>query len=708
MLRMPAALAAACGVLLALPVAAAAQGGNPPPASAFQKVTLNDRPGEPMSLAVLPDRRVLHTARTGEVRLHNPRTGLNTLAADVPVYQHDEEGLQGIAIDPAFEENRWVYLYYSPPLDTPVDDPTTPVVNEGDAPFEGDDADFEPFKGVLRLSRFKFRQGEIDLGTEQHIIDVPVDRGICCHVGGQIDFDGQGNLFLSTGDDTNPFFSDGYAPLDDRARRNPAFDARRTSGNTNDLRGKLLRIRVGPEGGYTVPAGNLFRRNQAGTRPEIYAMGLRNPFRFAVNRTNGDVYMADYSPDAPRPNPLRGPAGHGRWMIIDRPGNYGWPFCATPSLPYVDYDFATQTSDEEFNCAAPVNDSRHNTGLRRLPEVIQPDVWYSYPSADEGLFPELLENRGGDGIGPMGGPAYQFDADSRSVFKWPRYFNGQPLFYEWSRDYIKEFRLNRPNGERLVSIRHVPVFVDNPMDMEFGNDGALYVLEYGDGFFSENPDAQLARIDYVRGNRTPVPVANIVGHPDNNEPLTGLAPLTVRFSSAGTNDPDGDRFVYAWDFDADGIVDSRAANPTFTYTENGVFDATLRVTDTTGRMASASVTVIVGNTPPTVVLTTSPAPGEPFAFGQAVTFTVTITDDTPVDCSKVTVAYVLGHDQHGHPLSGTSGCTGTIQTFVDSGHAGAGNIRAVFNAVYTDTPVDPDVPPLTGDDEVVLTPTGGQ
>src|SRR5918997_2710981 len=103
--------------------------------SAFQKVTLNDRPGEPMSLAVLPDLRVLHTARTGQVRIHDPRTGLNTLAAEVPVYQHDEEGLQGIALDPNFEENNWVYLYYSPPGDTPQDDPTTPAINEGDAPF---------------------------------------------------------------------------------------------------------------------------------------------------------------------------------------------------------------------------------------------------------------------------------------------------------------------------------------------------------------------------------------------------------------------------------------------------------------------------------------------------------------------------------------------------------------------------------------------
>jgi cytochrome c len=75
-----------------------------------------------------------------------------------------------------------------------------------------------------------------------------------------------------------------------------------------------------------------------------------------------------------------------------------------------------------------------------------------------------------------------------------------------------------------------------------------------------------------------------------------------------------------------------------------------------------------------------------------------------VDCSQVTVAYILGHNEHGHPLSSTAGCTGTITTFVDSGHAGAGNLQAVFVASYTDTPSDPDVPPLSASDEVVLTP----
>ena len=321
--------------LTSLP-AAAHPGHEPAPLptdqSAFQKVTLNDRPGEPMSLAVLPDLRVLHTARTGQVRINVPRTGLNPIAADVPIYQHDEEGLQGVAIDPDFERNHWVYLYYSPPGTTPVDDPATPDVNEGDAPTTGTQADWDRFKGALRLSRFKLRGNTLDLGSEQQIIDVPVDRGICCHVGGQIDFDSKGNLYLSTGDDTNPFESDGYAPLDDRAGRNPAFDARRSAGNTNDLRGKLLRIKVKPGGGYTIPRGNLFAPGTPRTRPEIYAMGLRNPFRFDVNPKTDQVYMADYSPDADHPDPERGPAGHGRWMVIDRPGNWGWPFCVTPTI----------------------------------------------------------------------------------------------------------------------------------------------------------------------------------------------------------------------------------------------------------------------------------------------------------------------------------------------------------------------------------------
>ena len=689
---------AACIATLALPSAAAAQ-SSPPPDSHFDKVVMDQTPGEPMDLAVLPDGRVLHVTRQGHVWLHDPDTGLKTLAAQLDVYQHDEEGLQNIALDPNFEENGWIYLYYSPPLDTPLDDPATPTVNEGDAPFFGTEADWERFRGYIQLSRFQWdeRTDTVDLDSEEKILEVPVDRGICCHVGGDIVFDAEGNLYLSTGDDTNPFQSDGYTPIDEREGRNPSFDAQRTSANTNDLRGKVLRITPQEGGGYTIPEGNLFPVAAKGTRPEIYLMGLRNPFRIEYNAVEGELYVADYSPDARTADPLRGPAGQGKWFIATEPANYGWPYCATAELPYVDYDFATGQSGETFDCANPVNESPHNTGLTELPAVTQPQVWYSYGLSAE--FPELETG----GIGPMAGPAYQFDRKAKPVTgasPWPAYYDNVPLFYEWTRDYIKEFRLDADRDE-VADINDVlgSFSLVHPIDIEFGPNGSLYVLNYGEGFFGQNqPGAELARIDYIgpRGNRAPTVT---VSADDDN----GLAPHTVHFT-ANVNEPDGQRVRYAWDFDADGRVDSRVPSPTFTYRRNGVFHATLKVTDQGGRSASDYVEIVVGNTPPVVEFVT-PQDGDQFSFGDAVQYEVRVTDDQPVDCSRVQVTYILGHDTHGHPQTTAFGCTGTIQTTTPAGHdPAADDLRGVFSAQYTDAPGE-GLPALTGRDEVVLEPT---
>ena len=603
--------------------------------------------------------------------------------------------------------DNWVYLYYSPPLNTPVDDPVTPV-NEGEAPFFGTAADSARYRGLIRLSRFKFTGAKLNMKSEQQILDVPVDRGICCHVGGDIVFDRAGNLILSTGDDTNPFESDGYTPIDERPDRNPAFDAQRTAANTNDLRGKILRIRPGQQGGYSIPAGNLFQAGTANTRPEIYAMGFRNPFRIEINLDNDDIYVGDYSPDNRNANSLRGPSGQGKWTILRGPGNYGWPYCATAQLPYVDYNFATGTSGASFNCANPVDESPHNTGLSQLPPVQQPDVWYSYSLSAE--FPELTSVPAG-GIGPMGGPAYDFDPAKASPPAWPAYFDGVPLFYEWTRDYIKEFRLDdggnlaeiRPAGGAFPGVTLLGTLgpasgdqrtLDNGMDLEFGPDGALYTLEYGDGFFSENADAQLAKIDYVGPGGNHAPRVRV-----SATPTSGLARLTVSFSSAGTTDPDGDALSYEWYLDDNDDVDSAAPNPTFTYKKDGVYLATLKVTDEHGRSASRYVKITVGNQPPVVDLTTTPAPGQPFAFGQTVSFNVVVNDEAATDCNRVQVFYIVGHDTHGHPQSTTAGGSGTIQTTVPQGHE-PGEITAVFVAEYT------DAGDLTGRDQVVLRQTG--
>ncbi|WP_235874927.1 PQQ-dependent sugar dehydrogenase [Saccharopolyspora aridisoli] len=684
----------------ALTCAPAVAAEGPPPDSEFQKVVLNDHPGEPIDLAVLPDGRVLHTTRQGEVRMHHPDTGRNTVAATLEVYQHDEEGLQSVAVDPGFNgtTNRWVYLYYSPPLDTPTDDPSTPDINEGDAPEFGTPEQFQAFEGTVQLSRFQLNGDQLDLSTEQKVLDVGVDRGLCCHVGGDIVFDGNGNLYLSTGDDTNPFASGGYAPIDEREGHNPAYDAQRSSANTNDLRGKVLRIKVGDNGSYTVPDGNLFAPGTPSTRPEIYLMGLRNPFRIEVDRTTNELYVADYSPDAENADPNRGPAGTGKWFATREAGNYGWPYCATAELPYIDYDFATGTSGAPFDCSAPVNESPNNTGLTQLPPVEQPQVWYGYGQSEQ--FPEL----GAGGLGPMAGPVYHYDGGrGRATVAWPQHYDGMPLFYEWTRDYMKGFRLD--DSGALTGIEDVlpSIPLSGPIDMEFGPDGALYVLDYGKGYFGENPEAALSRIDYIGpgGNHTPEAKASASA-------TNGQAPLAVSFSSEGTGDADGDRLLYEWDFDSNGTVDSREPNPTHTYTDNGVYTAMLRVTDTggpnTGKTGLAEVDVVVGNVAPTVQFVT-PVDGQQFSFGDVIDYEVAVTDDQPVDCSKVEVTYILGHDDHGHPQTTASGCSGSIQTTVPEGHdPETDNLRGVFQATYTDPGVD-GLPSLTGEHEVVLQPT---
>ncbi|MET8813615.1 PQQ-dependent sugar dehydrogenase [Streptomyces sp. NPDC004549] len=640
-------------------VAAPADPGGTVAAEDFQQVALAQgaaEVGEPMSLAVLPDRSVLHTSRDGELRLTDA-TGTTRTAGKLAVYSHDEEGLQGVGVDPHFTDNRFVYLYYAPPLDTPP----------GDAPETGAAADFAPFDGVNRLSRFVLKtDGTLDAASEKKILDVPTSRGICCHVGGDIDFDKDGNLYLSTGDDSNPFQSDGFTPIDERTDRNPAFDAQRTAGNTNDLRGKILRVKVKDDGSYAIPDGNLFAPGTAKTRPEIYAMGFRNPFRFSVDKETGVLYVGDYGPDAGAADPARGPGGQVEFARVTGPGNFGWPYCTGKNDAYVDYDFATKTSGAAFDCAAPKNNSPHNTGLTELPPA-QP-AWIPYDGAS---VPEF-----GDGSeSPMGGPVYHYDAALDSPVKFPEAYDGNFFAGEFGRRWIK--RIDTGADGAVQSINAFPWTGTQVMDMAFGPDGALYVLDYGTAWFGGDENSALYRIENATDGHSPVARAAA-------DKTSGQAALKVRFSSAGTTDQDGDTLTHHWDF-GDG-TSSTAANPTHTYRKNGTYTATLTAQDPSGRTGSAAVRIVVGNTAPTVTLQL-PQDGQLFSFGDAVPFTVEVTDPEDgrnIDCSKVTVHFILGHDTHGHPLTSAQGCTGTIQTSADGGHDEDENIFGVFDAEYTD------------------------
>ncbi|MGC4808452.1 PQQ-dependent sugar dehydrogenase [Micromonospora sp. DT233] len=668
---------AASALLLAVAAGAIGPGvgptglGGPAPAAAhvitpsdFQQVELARgvaEVGEPISMAVLPDRSVLHTARDGTLR-RTDSAGTTKVVGTLAVYNHDEEGLQGVGVDPNFATNRHIYLYYAPPLSTPA----------GDAPATG--TDFSAWEGVNRLSRFTVNADfTLNQASKIDVLDVPATRGMCCHVGGDIDFDAAGNLYLSTGDDSNPFDSAGYAPIDERTNRNPAYDAQRSAGNTNDLRGKILRIKVAANGSYTVPTGNLFAPGTAKTRPEIYAMGFRNPFRMSIDKATGVVYVGDYGPDAGATNANRGPSGQVEFNRVTGPGNYGWPYCTgtnTTAETYNEWDFATGTTGAKYDCAGgPTNNSFRNTGLSKLPRALP--SWIRY-GGDAGTPPQF----GTGSESPMAGPVYRYDAASTSTTKFPQSFDGQFFATEFGRGWIKPIHVNSDGSPGTIEA--FPWTGKQVMDSAFGPDGAYYVLDYGTGYFNGDANSALYRFDHIgAGNRAPIARAGA-------NRTSGPAPLTVAFSSAGSSDPDDGALTYAWAF-GDGTT-STAANPTKTYATKGTYTATLTVRDPQGATGSAGVTITVGNTAPTVTVN-SPGNGKLFSFGDTVPFSITVTDpeDTTIDCTKVKMTYVLGHDQHGHQITSKTGCTGSIAIPVDGEHDDAANIFAIFDAEYTDS-----------------------
>ncbi|PYO76511.1 MAG: hypothetical protein DMD63_14310 [Gemmatimonadetes bacterium] len=205
-----------------------------PEENRFTKVILAEKLDEPVELAVLPGERVLFIERHGYVNLYSPTTGRVRRIATIPVStkyadsSQAEDGLLGLAADPGFAKNGWVYMYYSP---------------------AGPEA-----KNVL--ARFQMKGDSLDLSSNKILLEIPTQRLKCCHTGGSIAFDSKGNLYMSTGDNSNPFAS-GYAPVDERPGRMP-WDAQKSSANTNDLRGKIIRIHPEPDGTYTIPEGNLF------------------------------------------------------------------------------------------------------------------------------------------------------------------------------------------------------------------------------------------------------------------------------------------------------------------------------------------------------------------------------------------------------------------------------------------------------------------
>jgi cytochrome c len=470
------------------------QPSGPQSDGAFRKIILvedevvdgqrRDTLKDPMEIAVAADGRVFIAERDGAVKVWKPGAKTTLMLAKFDVFtsggKNLEDGLLGIALDPDFAKNNWLYLNRSLPEVT--------LDKDGKK------------QGIIRVSRFTLKGDALDLASEKALLDNVTQREQCCHVGGSLAFDKNGNLYISCGDNTNPFESDGCAPIDERRERSP-WDAQKSSANANDLRGKINRIHPEPNGAYTIPKGNLFPPGTPGTRPEVYVMGNRNPFRISLDPKNGYLYWGEVGPDAGTPNEKRGPAGFDEINQARKAGFFGWPYFIADNRPYWHWDFEKKTNEFQFDPLKPVNNSPNNTGIKELPPA-QPALIY-YAHSPSTRFPEVNQvGPGGGGRTAMAGPVYYFDPKLKSEKKLPAEFDHTLFIYEWSRNWIIAVHLDKDeniakdaDGKPRMTRFCPQMTFKRPMDLELGADGCLYLIEWGTAW-GNNLDTQIVRIEY--------------------------------------------------------------------------------------------------------------------------------------------------------------------------------------------------------------------
>ncbi|WP_405397492.1 ThuA domain-containing protein [Maribacter sp. Asnod2-G09] len=596
----------------------------PPDADRFAKVTLSEGQFfEPTEMAVLPNGNVLVAQRRGEVMLYNDETKELSEVLKLDVYSktlntpgvNAEEGLMGLQKDPDYANNHWIYLFYSPTGD----------------------------EWVNRLSRFKFEDGKFDVASEQVIMDVDSQREICCHTGGSIAFGPDGLLYLSTGDNSTPFnekgvkyVNNGFAPLND-IPGHEQYDARRSSGNTNDLRGKILRIKVKEDGTYDIPEGNLFPVGTDKTRPEIYTMGHRNPYRISIDMKRGYVYWGDVGPDA-RADSLgvRGPRGYDEMNQAKKAGNFGWPLFIGNNFAYNAYDYETGKTGAPFDPEKPINNSRNNTGLTELPPAMPAYVYYPYVDSQD--FPQTATG----GRNAMAGPTYYSDMYQGDE-KLPSYYDGKVIIYDWMRGWMFAVHLDE-NGDFSKMEPFAPeVKVNSLIDMEVGPNGKIYLLEYGSGWFSQNANSSLGYIEFNGGNRPP-----LINEVTVSE-TAGKTPLTVN-ATVEASDREDDTIKYIWDFGNGDTKETTEPNASYTYADAGVYKLKVTVADDKGEEAiSESTSIVAGNSRPEVAISLGDSTPAFYLPGQKIAYDVSVTDPdgTEIDASNifVSVDYLEGMDK---------------------------------------------------------------
>ena len=247
---------------------------NRPPQLAVTLVASGfNQPTDIAATGVPDDLRLFVTERPGVIRVvlpggTVPPTPFIDLTDRVEDSQYGEQGLLGLAFAPDYAATGDFYVYYT------------------------------ATSGDLRLAHFRVSADPNVADTTATVLLV-ITPAAPMHLGGDLAFGPDGNLYLGPGDGVTGESTDN------------------NSQRLDSLLGKLLRIQVHGAAPYTVPADNPFV-GTPGARPEIWALGLRNPWRFSFDAATGDLYIADVG-QATHEELNRVPAGTPAGL------NFGWP-----------------------------------------------------------------------------------------------------------------------------------------------------------------------------------------------------------------------------------------------------------------------------------------------------------------------------------------------------------------------------------------------
>ena len=536
-----------------------------PDESRFTPVVVAENLDEPMVFEVLKDGSAYIIERKGALKKYNAATKTTDLIAMIPVntkytgadgvVKEAEEGLMGFTMDPNYEKNHWIYLYYAHPTEK---------------------------KHIL--TRWEIKEDQLVESSKKTVLEVETQREVCCHTGGGMTWDKSGNLYLTVGNNTG---NQKAAQTDEREGRS-SWDDQGHAGNTNDLRGKILRIHPEADGTYTIPDGNLYPKGTAKTRPEIYSMGHRNPWRIAIDSKTGYVYWGEVGPDANEDSDI-GPRGYDELNQARKPGNFGWPWFVADNQAFPIYDYAANKPLEKKDPNNLVNTSPNNTGLKELPSTAPNFIYYPYGVSEK--FPLV----GSGSRSATGGPIYHKSDFVNPKRPWPAYYENKWIAADFSRGWIMAISM-KENGDYDSMERVLPGYHPvQPIDIKFGPDGDLYILEYGSNWFRKSDNSRLIRIEYNGGNRKPIIQVS-------TDKKGGTVPFSAKLSSEGTKDFDGDALKYSWKVTGAGVAPRTfaTANPTVSFAKSGVYTAILTVTDAKGASNTQSLKIVAGNEPPQV------------------------------------------------------------------------------------------------------------